>query len=301
MYRILMLIALWATIPISLAQSAQSCAVISCDCSFIGVGEWRSSCEARQRTIKSTCRSTAGERILACTVAGPSAWPLAIKTRSFERVPTFLLGEEPLEAWIEDAVAQLDVLNFQLASSKDWTELTLSEGKWDQAIVSATAWRDQVRVQWWLLRNSLRGTARLDGESIDPDNVAALLRSFSVQRQEMEALRKRINNSGEKAVELANVFLLMETEQLQMAAQLRGMTDDYAGAAEVWSQAASLSEALFKRPRLTANEQRRAVLDAVAERYQAAVAYDRAGDSRAAQVAFARAQEVRANPMILRR
>ncbi|WP_298633728.1 hypothetical protein [uncultured Umboniibacter sp.] len=281
------------------AQAVDQCAVIQCDCTAITQGEWRSACETRQRSIKARCNASGGERISACTIAGADAWPLTLQTVSAERTPTFQLEEDPLEDWMEEATSQLEALDFQMASSREWTVSKLEEASWSQAVVSAVAWRDQLRNEWWLISNSLRGEAKLDDDPIDEDRVEELLSDVDLRINELRRLQEAVNNPGVEALALINVLTSMEIEQLQIKAQLIAMTGRDETSGEAWLEVASLSEALFKNEGLTPNEQRRTAIDAVAEHYQAATAFDRAGNQRAANAAYSRAEEIKRNPTIL--
>ncbi|RMA78942.1 hypothetical protein [Umboniibacter marinipuniceus] len=298
-YRIFIIAVMALSAVESSAQAVNQCALIQCDCAAINQGTWRNSCETRERNIKARCNASGGERVSACTIAGASAWPLTLQTVSAERTPTFLLDEDPLDNWMDEANSQLDALNFQMASSRDWTIGKLQEASWSQAIVSAVAWRDQLRNEWWLTSNSLRGEAKLDEDPVDEDRVAELLPNVDARIAELRRLREAVNNPGAEAFALINVLSSMEIEQLQVKAQLLAMIAQYEPSAEVWQQVARRSEGLFRQSGLTPNEQRRAAIDAVAEHYQAATAFDRAGNQRAALVAFDRAEEIKANPMVL--
>ena len=281
------------------AQGAGQCALIQCDCAAITQGDWRNACETRQRNIKARCNASGGERISACTIAGADAWPLTLQTVSAERTPTFLLDEDPLDDWMDEATSQLEALNFQMTSSRDWTVSKLQEASWNQAVVSAVAWRDQLRNEWWLTSNSLRGEAKLDEDPVDEDRVEELLPNVDARINELRGLQETVNNPGSEALALVNVLTSMEIEQLQMKAQLLAMTNRYQASGEVWQEVARRSESLFKNEGLTPNEQRRTAIDAVAEHYQAATSFDRAGNQRAASAAFSRAEAIKSNPMIL--
>lgn len=298
-YRIFIIAAMWLTSANINAQTVDQCALIQCDCTTISQGDWRNACETRQRNIKARCSASGGERISACTIAGTDAWPLTLQTVSAERTPTFLLDEDPLDDWMDEATSQLEALNFQMTSSRDWTVSKLQQASWNQAVVSAVAWRDQLRNEWWLTSNSLRGEAKLDEDPVDEDRVDDLLPKVDALVSELRGLQEAVSNPGAEALALVNVLTSMEIEQLQIKAQLLAMARRYELSGEVWHDVARRSEALFKNDGLTSNEQRRTAIDAVAEYYQAATAFDRAGNQRAANAAFSRAEAIKSNPMIL--
>jgi|GEM_PF-1006716 len=78
-----------ALIVCTVAQAAEICPKIDCDCATLPEGAWQNSCVSHEKNIKARCAKNMNQPTDFCSLHGPAAFPLplALKLSNIEVVP----------------------------------------------------------------------------------------------------------------------------------------------------------------------------------------------------------------------
>ncbi len=281
------------------SQAQNACSLISCDCSSISNNVWQAECRTREDSIKSRCRSSAGERIGACIVAGKSAWPLMAESQGSELLPTWRYGEDQFDDWFDSQLETIEAVNFQLSDARSWTAGQVRNGAYSQVPALASTLSDLIRQFWWINNNQLRAEAKFDEDPVDEDDLLAVRLILREMLDEQNQLASTIAGTNADANIARKALYGVRYELYQMLAETYTLANDYNRAGELWRDAAREGESVIRLDGLNTADQRQIALDVVSSYFLAATRYDLAGDATLARQMYQRANDLKSNPSSL--
>jgi hypothetical protein len=244
--RIGLFLLLWALAFRSADVIAQTCEDVNCDCAVIAETSWREVCETQEAKVRSECSASGGKVRSYCGLHGPSGFPVATS------IQTQKLRSDASED-AKTLLKQVDAQKWSSAETYTAFETAMQSGNFAQAAQLAALVDSDNAKLFTLQRQTI--TALMKEESADVDVIAQSFGAFN----------------GDKALALANLSevqwqrsLVTADENARRAIAVLSFrlgraaasayeytADMYAAgslleeAANVWQQAASMSQKLI--------------------------------------------------------